>query len=102
MKERNEFDLALRKTRFVRRTIDGKAVIVFKRVAFFPTDANKPLVGDRIVDRLGTRAYVSMKWQWIYPLRFSPFLRSLRSDPRWADSTRRADPVRIPQVARRA
>ena len=57
---------------------------------------------DTAYDRLGTRAYVSMKWQWIYPLRFSPFLRSLRSDPRWADSTRRADPVRIPQVARRA
>ena len=35
-------------------------------------------------ERLGRNAWISAEWEWVYPLRFSPFLKPLRADPRWS------------------
>ncbi|HET7203120.1 MAG TPA: winged helix-turn-helix domain-containing protein [Steroidobacteraceae bacterium] len=44
-------------------------------------------------DRLGQNAWLTGNWQWIYHLRFSPFLRSLHADARWPGTVRRGEPA---------
>lgn len=46
-------------------------------------------------DRLGPGARFSAEWQWLYHLRYSPFLRTLQPDPRWAVATQRAEQLGV-------
>jgi len=43
-------------------------------------------------ERLGDNPWLSAEWQWVYPLRFSPFLKALHADPRWAELRMRGLP----------
>jgi len=36
-------------------------------------------------EQLGDNPWLSTEWQWVLPLRFSPFLKPLYKDPRWAE-----------------
>jgi hypothetical protein len=44
-------------------------------------------------DRLGANPWLSGNWQWVYPLRLSPFLEPLHDDPRWAATRQRGTPA---------
>jgi hypothetical protein len=52
-------------------------------------------------DRLGPEPWLTDQWQWLYHLRLSPFLASLKGDARWAPTVRRGEP-RPRQAARSA
>jgi TolB-like protein/DNA-binding winged helix-turn-helix (wHTH) protein/Flp pilus assembly protein TadD len=50
--------------------------------------------------RLGENPWLSVQWQWVYPLRFSPFLEPLHSDSRWTKMKTRGLPPGTEAVLR--
>jgi TolB-like protein/DNA-binding winged helix-turn-helix (wHTH) protein/Tfp pilus assembly protein PilF len=55
---------------------------------------------DEAYDRIGPRPWLSAEWQWLMPLRFSPFLQPLHADPRWPASLARGLPPGTEMVLR--
>jgi tetratricopeptide (TPR) repeat protein len=52
---------------------------------------------DVAYDRLGPSPWLTDQWQWMYHLRFSPFLRPLHGDARWLSTLQRAVRAAKPQ-----